>query len=771
MIPLSLTIKNIYSHENTYINFRRKRLSLIVGEVDGIAGRSNTAGKSSIYSAYEYALFGTTRAGSDRVVRDGEKKGEVSLVFRAGDGNVYKVVRSTTLGKNETTTTTLDFYFSDKTQWIRKDSEVLKDRRALQAEIDKVIGMKAELFPHSVRIQQQDIGLLAKTDPSTVKELLKEFIDLKRYDKLESISKERRDQTSLELDTSKKIIEDLSARVENIDLINVNISSVEKSILEATESKADKTEIVSRLAARLQKAQELDLLKKGVISISQSIKTTQETMSHINSTKESLKNDWFRDRDELEKRLAGKESLLKRQQSIFEEVSSLPDRLSLPVEAARKEFNELSEKVAIYGAKIKDIRDRKKNLQSLSGKCPTCSSQVDEMHRGKILGELHHEFDSCQNQLHIYTELLEKQKSLVEDYVRKEKEFSEKTMAIAKLKAESEGIKQTLDKLQSDETALTEKKKNVAAKCKEMKSSVDKMQETLTRLGTEKKVALEEYNKALADLKDIDSVKTQHDKLLIELKAIENSILSSQKSLGELQQRLQSSLKLAKEVEKRRVDIDALTKKLNIQINVWKALGKQGVQALVLENSMAHFESSTRMYLKRFNGYDIKFDTTIANKKTGNAKETFRIMIDKGNGQWHPYVSCSGSESTYVDFAIRLGLINLSASYNSVRQDYLFIDEIAGAMDPFGRKAFMEILAELAKDFGLILVITHFSELQEEFNDIITVRKSGYISSVIDSEAPEEEDLLPIRKEQSKKITRPNQKVEITNSFYVAEET
>ncbi|KAA0888140.1 AAA family ATPase [Oryzomonas rubra] len=90
---LSIHLKNIKSHCD-------KELSFSAG-INVLSG-PNGAGKSTIFEAIGYALFGVDAkdfvSNVDRFLSIGAKKGEISVVFQADDGETYRVSRTVGAG-------------------------------------------------------------------------------------------------------------------------------------------------------------------------------------------------------------------------------------------------------------------------------------------------------------------------------------------------------------------------------------------------------------------------------------------------------------------------------------------------------------------------------------------------------------------------------------------------------------------------------------------------------------------------------------------------
>jgi DNA repair protein SbcC/Rad50 len=90
---LSIHLKNIKSHRDTELSFS-SGINVLSGP--------NGAGKSTIFEAIGYALFGVDAkdfvSNVDRFLSIGAKKGEISVVFQADDGETYRVSRTVGTG-------------------------------------------------------------------------------------------------------------------------------------------------------------------------------------------------------------------------------------------------------------------------------------------------------------------------------------------------------------------------------------------------------------------------------------------------------------------------------------------------------------------------------------------------------------------------------------------------------------------------------------------------------------------------------------------------
>ncbi len=174
------------------------------------------------------------------------------------------------------------------------------------------------------------------------------------------------------------------------------------------------------------------------------------------------------------------------------------------------------------------------------------------------------------------------------------------------------------------------------------------------------------------------------------------------------------------------------------QIQRWKTLekafGREGVQALLIEQAIPAIEEHANDLLERLTGGEMRvsFPTQRQNKSNEVMRETLDIRIQDNAGE-RPYDNFSGGEQFRVNFAIRLALSQLLAKRAGARLQTLVIDEGFGSQDPQGRQRLIEAINTIQNDFQVILVITHIDELRDAFPTRIQVEKrpSGSVIEVV----------------------------------------
>jgi exonuclease SbcC len=109
-------------------------------------------------------------------------------------------------------------------------------------------------------------------------------------------------------------------------------------------------------------------------------------------------------------------------------------------------------------------------------------------------------------------------------------------------------------------------------------------------------------------------------------------------------------------------------------------------------------------------------------KETGNgARDSLEIIVFDG-ADWRPFETFSGGERYRVASAMRLGLARLLAHRSGARVETLIVDEPEG-LDAPGRAHLAAILARMAEDFGIVLLLTHYEDLKDAMPQQIVVSR------------------------------------------------
>ena len=198
------------------------------------------------------------------------------------------------------------------------------------------------------------------------------------------------------------------------------------------------------------------------------------------------------------------------------------------------------------------------------------------------------------------------------------------------------------------------------------------------------------------------------------------------RDLGEMQARLDRCL----ELETRRQECSNTLADASFQKGVYDqlstAFGKDGIQALLIEQAIPELENHANDILGRVSDHrmSLKLETQRERRSSGGDPiETLDIKISDELGT-RSYENYSGGEAFRINFALRIALSRLLAHRSGAPLPTLFIDEGFGSQDAAGLEKLVEAINAIQNDFQKIVVITHIEELKEAFPVRIEVTKT-----------------------------------------------
>src|SRR6476469_7633193 len=201
-------------------------------------------------------------------------------------------------------------------------------------------------------------------------------------------------------------------------------------------------------------------------------------------------------------------------------------------------------------------------------------------------------------------------------------------------------------------------------------------------------------------------------------------------SLGRLQQQ-QENLEVQLVAQKEQMQVAKRQQRVYQELG--QAFGKNGIQALMIENVLPQLEAETNQILSRLsaNQLHVQFITqrAAASKKATKLFDTLDILIADARGT-RAYETYSGGEAFRINFAIRLALARLLSQRAGTALQMLIIDEGFGTQDAEGCDRLIAAINAIASDFACILTVTHMPHLKEAFQARIEVSKTAQGSCI-----------------------------------------
>ncbi|WP_414561850.1 MULTISPECIES: exonuclease subunit SbcC [unclassified Anabaena] len=202
-------------------------------------------------------------------------------------------------------------------------------------------------------------------------------------------------------------------------------------------------------------------------------------------------------------------------------------------------------------------------------------------------------------------------------------------------------------------------------------------------------------------------------------------------NLGRLEQLTLQLENLQTQHQQQQEQLQSCRKQQRVYQELAQAFGKNGIQALMIENVLPQLEAETNQLLSRLsaNQLHVQFITqksgrsSKSTKKNAKLIDTLDILIADSRGT-RAYETYSGGEAFRINFAIRLALAKLLAQRAGAALQLLIIDEGFGTQDAEGCDRLIASINAIAGDFACILTVTHMPHLKEAFQARIEVNKT-----------------------------------------------
>ncbi len=265
----------------------------------------------------------------------------------------------------------------------------------------------------------------------------------------------------------------------------------------------------------------------------------------------------------------------------------------------------------------------------------------------------------------------------------------------------------------------------------EMKRRSQSLQEALAARLSEKQQLAAQIDSIVAQLEQCNNPSAQIQALEQQLANRRRQLDDKLGHLGRLQQQFQYLENLKVQYTQQQQQLKQVRSKQRVYQELAQAFGKNGIQALMIENVLPQLEAQTNQLLSRLsaNQLHVQFvtqragKTSKAKKKDAKLIDTLDIVIADARGT-RAYETYSGGEAFRINFAIRLALAKLLAQRAGAALQLLIIDEGFGTQDSEGCDRLIAAINAIASDFACILTVTHMPHLKEAFAARIEVNKT-----------------------------------------------
>ena len=277
------------------------------------------------------------------------------------------------------------------------------------------------------------------------------------------------------------------------------------------------------------------------------------------------------------------------------------------------------------------------------------------------------------------------------------------TKTLEELK-QKEKQQQNLARAQEEKIVQNERRKKIhelSCSLKELKTEQQKLPK-----GDQLKNSLEKKEHNLTQQEQKLFNETQH------LKQLKEQTLEQK---GTIDQKLQTLEQLEKTIKEQTKQKAVLTNNIDEFQTIATAFGKNGIQALLIEDAIPEIEHEANALLAKLtNNQSHIIIESLKDLKKGGTKETLDIKISDAMGT-RPYEMFSGGEAFRIDFALRIAISKLLARRAGTSLQTLIIDEGFGSQDEEGLQHIMDAIHKIQDDFCKVIIVSHLSSLKEQF--------------------------------------------------------
>ena len=214
-----------------------------------------------------------------------------------------------------------------------------------------------------------------------------------------------------------------------------------------------------------------------------------------------------------------------------------------------------------------------------------------------------------------------------------------------------------------------------------------------------------------------------------QIQLLRSSLDSLLATKGRLEQQQQHLAALQSQSEEQRKQLETSRRQERVYRELATAFGKNGIQALMIENVLPQLEGETNQILSRLSGNQLHIQFVTQRASRGRSKkntkliDTLDILIADARGT-RAYETYSGGEAFRINFAIRLALARLLAHRAGTSLQMLIVDEGFGTQDREGCDRLIAAINAIASEFACILTVTHMPQFREAFQARIEVSKN-----------------------------------------------
>lgn len=749
MKPQQLTISAFGSYAGrTEIDF--------VGEQQGIflITGDTGAGKTTIFDAITYALYGQTSGGersgnmmrSQYAVAAAETFVELTFLYQ---GQEYTIRRNPEYQIEKTLKNgTVKFQkVSSNVELTLPDGSVFPEKKAAtDAKIEEILGLSAEQFTQIVMIAQGDFLKLLYTKSDERKKIFSKLFQTDKYWRIQERLKYRSLQLDNQIEENKRAYAQEQARI-------VIPAEIKEQLAEGAEPELE--ELIAQIAerkkevdAKLREAQEeekrLSVILSGIEEVNRQFEQfermrRQQAELESRAEEEQQRTQRIADAKRAEKIGAFE---VKYQEAVKSEEQSgnLIERLEtslVSLEEKRNQAGALLE--AQQDAYYKVLIGQQAGLLAMELKenepCPVCGSKE---HPALATGDIRHKISELEEELnHAKAKLAkctenlenaEKELQMRRGQLKQEQE-KQKTYQKARAQAKEAYEKQlAASSFESEEAYkqayLPERSREKLER--ESREYQEKCSLTAGQLVTWEKALKGKEKQDTAELKiklrEVETEARQLERRKMQLHAAHQTnraVLENSRSYMETGARLAEEDGVVKSLYRTAGGKLSGSAKIDFETYIQRQYFKQ----IIHEANKRLLTMSGQQFMLK-----LKEESDVGKRSNeGLDLSVYSLVTDSERD----VKTLSGGESFMAALSMALGLSDIvGKNAGGIQMDMLFIDEGFGSLDANSRNQAIEVLQQLAGGKRMVGIISHVTELKEQIDHKLVVTRSDKGSKV-----------------------------------------
>jgi len=717
MVPLKLTVENFlcYRGNPPTLDLEGVHMACLCGQ--------NGHGKSALLDAITWALWGKARGKSqDDLIYHGLNEMQVDLEFLAQDTR-YRVVRRHARSVRGTRQGASDLQLQISTGATFRPITA-NTMRECQAQIEQVIGFDYDTFINSAFLVQGRADEFTNKSPGERKEVLSKVLKLGYFDTLQIRAKERVQERSRAAASLVGTLQHMGEEVLLLGECEVELETIIADLAEVTAQLNIRREELDLLKIRIDTLRrhrsELGEWDQRICSMNKDVVYFQEEVAKCESMVQEFRGR-IEDRHgigtDIEGKLVAKRKTLTT--LVTEEEELVSQRFVL------QQFVERIGQLKAQEEQVKSDGQELRSKLSLLGKsrtgahCPVCDAELGSEGHEHLSQSYSAQIEEKRRLYIVHQDALD---TAGKDKLKLESELSTKESALSNIRNDHEKsvvmMERELEIFRASQQEAKDNFHQVSHNLDQSKQMLDSRRAELaqaTAAHTQKQAALEELPSTERGLRSLEVA-------CHELERRRENLLPRK---GALESQLVRIRKMTQEIEQESIKLRTLNYEVGLYQELVQALGRQGVQAMLIDEVLPHLETEANIYLSRMtdNRMSVKLETQKERKsRKGEPIETLEIKIGDELGL-RSYEMFSGGEAFRINLALRIALSKILAYRRGAPLLTLFIDEGFGTQDSVGRDRILDVLGAIEADFQKIIVITHLDELKEHFPVHIEVLK------------------------------------------------